>query len=480
MRTHKTNNSFISIVSFICMGIILAGAAILPLEAKQSEIVIPLQTERLSKRVLLVKSGTVEKNQIIAIATQKGIVVIDTGGSAVIMAKIRKLIEKEFGRKDFLYLINTHYHSDHTGGNQIFAGIDIISHSTTPALLRDFAANRQEYVKRRIGRLPNLMKRIKGLDPKSREAQGARELYYNLRNMYNELETSYRLTLPTITFKDRMTLDLGDITLRMIYFGKGRHTGDDIIIHCPEEKLLFTGDLFSKNFFYISFRPTFEAPRWMEALDWVAKDLREVKWVVNCHSQRMTGEYLAIWRKYLGDVWTGLSKAHKKGLSLEAVKKQFAYSKGFAYLEKTGLPVKKLKDGHPGNLQMTWSCLLKQKSAAETMKTIIQKQGIQKAVTEFKRMTTTDKKKYFFRENEFNNLGYLFLGKKQYSEAIEVLKMNTQLNPKSWNAFDSLGEACKDAGKNAQAIKYYEKSIQLNPENDVAKKIIEGLKKKIK
>jgi cytochrome c-type biogenesis protein CcmH/NrfG len=52
-----------------------------------------------------------------------------------------------------------------------------------------------------------------------------------------------------------------------------------------------------------------------------------------------------------------------------------------------------------------------------------------------------------------------------------------KLNPNSWNAFDSLGEAYEIAGEIKPAIANYEKSVQLNPDNESAKKKIKALKK---
>ncbi len=38
--------------------------------------------------------------------------------------------------------------------------------------------------------------------------------------MIEELEDDFQVALPTVTFSDRMTLDLGDVTLRLVYFGE--------------------------------------------------------------------------------------------------------------------------------------------------------------------------------------------------------------------------------------------------------------------
>ncbi len=46
-----------------------------------------------------------------------------------------------------------------------------------------------------------------------------------------------------------------------------------------------------------------------------------------------------------------------------------------------------------------------------------------------------------FDEIEMNVLGYQFLQNGKVKDAIEIFKLNTVAYPKSWNVYDSLGEA---------------------------------------
>jgi len=76
-----------------------------------------------------------------------------------------------------------------------------------------------------------------------------------------------------------------------------------------------------------------------------------------------------------------------------------------------------------------------------------------------------------------NDIGYHYLGEENLQAAIEILKWNVQEFPTSWNVFDSLGEAYKAVGNTELSIENYEKSIELNPENEAGMKILEELKK---
>jgi CubicO group peptidase (beta-lactamase class C family) len=73
-----------------------------------------------------------------------------------------------------------------------------------------------------------------------------------------------------------------------------------------------------------------------------------------------------------------------------------------------------------------------------------------------------------------NRLGYALLHKNLLNEAIEIFKLNVEEYPASWNVYDSLGEAYAIKGDKELAIKNYQKSVELNPQN---KSGLDALKK---
>lgn len=82
---------------------------------------------------------------------------------------------------------------------------------------------------------------------------------------------------------------------------------------------------------------------------------------------------------------------------------------------------------------------------------------------------------YTLSEEELNNVGYDLLGDNKIPLAIEVFKMNMELFPKSWNVYDSYGEALLKMEKKEQAIEMYKKSIEINPNNENGKKVLKEL-----
>lgn len=77
-----------------------------------------------------------------------------------------------------------------------------------------------------------------------------------------------------------------------------------------------------------------------------------------------------------------------------------------------------------------------------------------------------------------NRVGYQLLRSKKaedQSEALALFVLNTENYPESYNAFDSLGGAYEALGDNKNAIKHYQKSLELNPNNANASRKIASL-----
>ncbi len=78
-------------------------------------------------------------------------------------------------------------------------------------------------------------------------------------------------------------------------------------------------------------------------------------------------------------------------------------------------------------------------------------------------------------ENEINSWGYKLISQKRMKDALEIFKLNVYLYPASANTFDSLGEIYAELGDAVQAIKNYEQSLKLNPQNSNAAQQIKKL-----
>ena len=109
---------------------------------------------------------------------------------------------------------------------------------------------------------------------------------------------------------------------------------------------------------------------------------------------------------------------------------------------------------------------------------VLNSQGVNAAVKYFQDKRKIEPGIVLFDEIEMNALGYQFLQNEKVKDAIKLFKLNTTAYPKSWNVFDSLGEAYLKDGQTELAIKNYEKSLELNPNNTNAAGILKKLKEK--
>ncbi|HXO75673.1 MAG TPA: tetratricopeptide repeat protein, partial [Puia sp.] len=101
--------------------------------------------------------------------------------------------------------------------------------------------------------------------------------------------------------------------------------------------------------------------------------------------------------------------------------------------------------------------------------------GVTPALSDYKQRRMQDSTQRIDEEH-MNNMGYALMRKQHLKDAIGVFKQNAEDFPNSWNVWDSLAEAYANDGEKDLAIKNYERSVQLNPDNKNGIKQLEKLK----
>jgi tetratricopeptide (TPR) repeat protein len=81
-------------------------------------------------------------------------------------------------------------------------------------------------------------------------------------------------------------------------------------------------------------------------------------------------------------------------------------------------------------------------------------------------------------EANLNGQGYKLMQMNKLDDAIKVFTLNTELYPDAFNTWDSLAEAYMKKGDTETATRYYQKSLELNAENEHARKALSELAKK--
>jgi len=92
-------------------------------------------------------------------------------------------------------------------------------------------------------------------------------------------------------------------------------------------------------------------------------------------------------------------------------------------------------------------------------------------------MKMVNESSYELSERDLNSKGYEMIKRGFYKKAISIFTLETLAFPKSYDAYDSLGEAYMKDDQKDNAIKFYNLSIQLNPNNTNAKEKLEALNK---
>jgi CubicO group peptidase (beta-lactamase class C family) len=97
----------------------------------------------------------------------------------------------------------------------------------------------------------------------------------------------------------------------------------------------------------------------------------------------------------------------------------------------------------------------------------------EKGIQAYQKAKTDDSNHNLFSEDYLNRAGYALLQQKEVTKAIDVFRVNTLLYPASENVYDSLGEAYLEAGQKDKARQNYQKVLELNPQNESVRKILQ-------
>ena len=434
---------------------------------------LPLHVEKLDPATVRVWLGdSASTTSIVAFATERGVVVVDTFGVPAVDAELRKVIARELGRSDFEVLINTHEHVDHTGGNSAYADCTIVGHERIAPGLEQAAATRD----RRLAFYPewisNIEVELEGVDPESPKAAQLREDLALRRLFFDNLKANPAPVPPTTTFSDRMALDMGDTTFELSWIG-GMHSASDTAILVPERGLLLTGDVMADVWLTetagclasFSVRPGIHHDFPLLLANWDRLLARKdgITLLLPGHwngELSMAGAEARV--DYVRTLWEGVSAAAADGTNLEAVQAEYRLDTRFPDLvDSPGFT----PDRHYASVSEIWTVVSDQESAARTVYELIDGGADEAAVQAVLAHRDDPSPDYFFVEGEFNGYGYALLQQGKVDRAIEMFRINVELYPDSWNVYDSLGEALLAAGHTDEAVAMYQRSLVLNPDN---------------
>jgi len=174
----------------------------------------------------------------------KDVVVVDAHSKPSAAAALLAQIKREITTKPVRYVVNTHFHWDHTLGNPAYANaggpVDFVATAATKQLMTDLAEKR---LKESVDAIPAEMEKLRKRAEQSGSAEEKAWCADQIRQLqaYVAEMKNYRLELPTITFDQSHVLADPAFDLHLEFHGNA-HTAGDLFVLCPQQRALATGD----------------------------------------------------------------------------------------------------------------------------------------------------------------------------------------------------------------------------------------------
>ena len=175
----------------------------------------------------------------------KEVVVVDAHSKPSAATSLLGQIKREITDKPVRYVINTHFHWDHTQGNHAYRvaepKIDFIASAATKQLMIDLA---QARLKASLDQAPKQVDDLRARAAKSASAEEKAFCAEQIRQIeaYRSELQNYTLELPTIIFEKSYVLHDAAHDLHLEFHGHA-HTAGDVVVFCPQKRVVATGDM---------------------------------------------------------------------------------------------------------------------------------------------------------------------------------------------------------------------------------------------
>jgi glyoxylase-like metal-dependent hydrolase (beta-lactamase superfamily II) len=263
--------------------LIFMGAILLPAVA-MAQLKQPLLSDDNLKRVSDHVSVLEGFPNVVFVIGSRATLVVDTGlgernGATVMRA------EQKLAKGPILYLTTTHYHSEHTTGEQAFPANTIIIRNTV----------QQEEMVKSVGAHMDAFRKM------------------SAQNL--DLLQNVKFRPPDVLFDREAKIDLGGVTARLFYVGPA-HTKGDELIFVEEDSVLIPGDIVQKDIFPIMPNADASLKGWLANLDNV--EALHPKFIVPDHGAAIVdASQIGIQRAYFLGLQTRALELKKQGVSVD-------------------------------------------------------------------------------------------------------------------------------------------------------------------
>lgn len=211
---------------------------------------------------------------------EDGILMIDSQ-FAPLSEKIKASI-KELSTKPIKYLVNTHWHFDHTNGNENIAkdGVIIVSHENVKKRLSE-----DSFIKAFNKTVPALPK----------------------------------IALPTITFTDKIDFDLNNENIEVIY-QKNAHTDGDSVIFFKNANVVHAGDIYFNGFYpFIDESSKGDVEGVIKAVEYILSRVDDNTKIIPGHGKLSNKKELTYYKETLIELNKRMKKLIAEGKTLEEI-----------------------------------------------------------------------------------------------------------------------------------------------------------------
>ncbi len=297
----------------------------------------------------------------VAVKTNDGIVLIDTQNSPANAKLIKNTVIDYFSDSTFTYIINTHGHSAHSGGNCIFDQNRIVAHTNSADEIKNyddlFLGQTVEYLRKKIYYNSNVLDTITNEGSVSDSINDAIDMY----KFYEaDLINNYRVRYPDLTFDEEMTLTPGNKTIELSYMGKG-HGNADILVYIKEDKTLCTGNLFHLGSYQAEEMPSFyfhrtnDIDHWIETLSRFLENHDNVDYVISTHGKKpFKRENIVFINEYCKAVRNAVQQAKSEGTSIETIQDTEYFDELFNKYSNVVRTNSTVKEMHARNISIIW------------------------------------------------------------------------------------------------------------------------------
>jgi cyclase len=250
----------------------------------------------------------------VVIVNDNDVLLVDAG---VTPAVARALVQdiKLITDKPIRWVVNTHFHYDHTDGNSIFGpGVQIVAQDYVRYAILNLDVLHREPFKTAQTSMPDQIASLKKQVAAATDPQQKAALQQQLaateaeQRQFEEIKP----TPPTMTYTTSMTLYRGSREIRLLFLGRG-HTPGDTVVFLPKERIVCTGDLMESRPAYMG-DGIFD--EWLTTLDKLKQldfDTVLPGHGVPFHNKSLITAYQA----YLKDLMAQVAKLKAEGLTAD-------------------------------------------------------------------------------------------------------------------------------------------------------------------